>query len=57
MGDGTIIGKVRGLGSSHSGSHHWLIQRFTAIGNLLLIFWFIASVLMLHNLHYDTVRE
>ena len=57
MGDGTTIGKVRGLGSSHSGGHHWLIQRFTAIGNLLLVLWFIASVLMLPNMHYLTVRE
>ncbi len=57
MGDGTSIGKVRGLGSSHSGSHHWLVQRFTAVGNLLLVLWFIASLLMLPNLHYATVRE
>jgi len=57
MGNGTSIGRVRGLGSSHSGSHHWLIQRFTAIGNLLLVLWFIASVMLLPNMHYLTVRE
>ena len=57
MGDGTSIGKVRGLGSAHSGSHHWLLQRFTAIGNLLLVLWFIASLLMLPNLGYGAVRE
>ena len=57
MGNGTSIGNVRGLGSSHSGSHHWLLQRFTAIGNLLLVLWFIASVLLLANMHYLTVRE
>ena len=57
MGNGTSIGRVRGLGSSHSGRHHWLIQRFTAIGNLLLVLWFIASVLLLPNMHYLTVRE
>ena len=57
MGNGTSIGKVRGLGSAHSGSHHWLLQRFTAVGNLLLIFWFIASLLMLPNLSYAAVRE
>lgn len=57
MGNGTSIGKVRGLGSAHSGSHHWLLQRFTAVGNLLLIFWFIASLLMLPNLSYAGVRE
>ncbi len=57
MSNGTPIGKVRGLGSAHHGSHHWLVQRFTAVGNLLLVFWFIASVLMLPNMHYDVVRE
>ena len=30
MGNGTSIGRVRGLGSAHSGAHHWLVQRFTA---------------------------
>ncbi|MFW6245670.1 MAG: succinate dehydrogenase, hydrophobic membrane anchor protein, partial [Fibrobacterota bacterium] len=24
MGNGTSIGRVRGLGSSHDGAHHWL---------------------------------
>ena len=57
MGNGTTIGKVRGLGSAHGGSHHWLLQRFTAIGNLLLVLWFIASLLMLPNLGYGAVRE
>ena len=57
MGNGTSIGKVRGLGSAHNGSHHWLLQRFTAIGNLLLVLWFIASVLMLPNMGYATLRE
>lgn len=37
MGNGTSIGRVRGLGSSHAGTHHWLAQRLTAVGNLILI--------------------
>src|SRR5260221_7906054 len=57
MGEGSSIGRVRGLGSAHNGSHHWLIQRFTAIGNLLLVLWFLASILMLPNMSYATVRE
>jgi succinate dehydrogenase / fumarate reductase, membrane anchor subunit len=57
MGDGTTIGKVRGLGSAKQGSHHWLVQRFTAVGNLLLVLWFVASLLMLPNLGYPSVRE
>lgn len=57
MGNGTSIGRVRGLGSAKAGSHHWLLQRFTAIGNLLLVLWFIASLLMLPNFSYPTVIE
>jgi succinate dehydrogenase / fumarate reductase membrane anchor subunit len=57
MGNGTSIGKVRGHGSAHSGSHHWLMQRFTAIANLLLVFWLLASVLMLPNLNFTSVHE
>lgn len=57
MGNGTNIGKVRGLGSAHSGSHHWLVQRFTAIGNLVLGLWLIASLLLLPDLDYATVHE
>jgi len=57
MGNGTSIGKVRGLGSAHSGAHHWLLQRFTAIGNLLTALFFIGALLMLPDLGYKTVRE
>lgn len=56
MGNGTSIGRVRGLGSAHSGAHHWLLQRFTAIGNLLLGLWFIVSLLLLPDMAYDTVQ-
>jgi len=55
MGNGTSIGRVRGLGSAHNGSHHWLLQRFTAIGNLFLVIWFGISLLMLPDFDYSTV--
>lgn len=55
MGNGTSIGKVRGLGSAHEGAHHWLVQRFTAIGNLVLMSWLLISFLMLGDLSYGTV--
>lgn len=57
MGNGTSIGRVRGLGSAHNGAHHWLLQRFTAVGNLLLMAWFITSVLLLPDLSYGTASE
>jgi succinate dehydrogenase / fumarate reductase membrane anchor subunit len=55
MGNGTSIGKVRGLGSAHEGAHHWLVQRFTAIGNLVLMSWLLISFLMLSDLSYGTI--
>lgn len=57
MGNGTSIGKVRGLGSAHHGAHHWLLQRFTAVGNLVLMLWLAASFIMLPNMGYDTVAK
>ncbi|WAT18145.1 succinate dehydrogenase, hydrophobic membrane anchor protein [Aurantiacibacter sp. MUD11] len=37
MGNGTSIGRVRGLGAAHEGPHHWVMQRFTAVGNLVTV--------------------
>lgn len=55
MGNGTSIGKVRGLGSAHHGAHHWLVQRFTAVGNLVLSLWFLGSLLLLGDLSHANV--
>lgn len=55
MGNGTSIGRVRGLGSAHEGAHHWLIQRFTAIGNLVLMLWLLVSFLFLPAYDHGTV--
>ena len=57
MGNGTSIGRVRGLGSAHSGAHHWLVQRFSAIGNLVLGLWLIISLITLPDYEFKTVRE
>jgi len=56
MGNGTSIGRVRGLGSSHQGPHHWLVQRFTAIGNIVLVVWLLASLLMMPAYDYATIH-
>ncbi|MFA6218560.1 MAG: succinate dehydrogenase, hydrophobic membrane anchor protein [Erythrobacter sp.] len=55
MGNGTSIGRVRGLGSAHHGAHHWLVQRFTAIGNLVLMLFLVTSLALLPNYDYATV--
>ena len=38
------IAKVRGLGSAHSGTGHWMHQKFTAMALLPLIIWFVYHV-------------
>ncbi|WP_420607762.1 succinate dehydrogenase, hydrophobic membrane anchor protein [Novosphingopyxis sp.] len=55
MGNGTEIGRVRGLGSAKEGAHHWIGQRLTAIANLLLLLWFVGSLLLLPSLDYQIV--
>ena len=55
MGNGTSIGRVRGLGSAKSGPHHWIVQRFTAVGNMFLLLWLLFSVLRMPGLDYESV--
>ncbi len=56
MGNGTQLGRVRGLGASGHGADHWLKQRTTAIGNFALMIWFIASMLMLPDYSYQSLH-
>ncbi|MEP3420891.1 MAG: succinate dehydrogenase, hydrophobic membrane anchor protein [Erythrobacter sp.] len=55
MGNGTSIGRVRGLGSSHHGAHHWLTHRFSAITNLVLMSWLIVSIAVLGDYSYGSI--
>jgi len=57
MGNGTGIGRVRGLGSAKHGSMHWWRQRVTAVGNLLLATWFVFSMFRLPALDHVTVVQ
>lgn len=57
MGNGTVIGRVRGLGSSKHGAHHWLLQRFTAVGNLLLVGFFAISLMLMADFSYETLAD
>ena len=57
MGDGTSIGRVRGLGSAKHGAHHWLVQRFTAIGNIILMVWLLVSLALLPGYDYATLHN
>lgn len=55
MGNGTSIGRVRGLGAAHHGAHHWLVQRFTAIGNVVLMSWLLVSLALLGEYSHANV--
>jgi succinate dehydrogenase / fumarate reductase membrane anchor subunit len=57
MDSRTYIGRVRGLGSAKHGGEHWLKQRLTAIGNILLTIWFVASLLLLPNFEHATLAQ
>lgn len=56
MGNGTSIGRVRGLGSAHSGASNWLQERFTGVASLLVSLFLLFSLLMLPSLNFLTVR-
>lgn len=57
MGNGTPIGRVRGLGTAHEGAHHWMLQRFTAIGNLILMSYLVVSFALLGDYGYVAVTK
>jgi succinate dehydrogenase / fumarate reductase membrane anchor subunit len=55
MGNGTQLGRVRGLGAAKAGTVHWWRQRATAVSNAVLMTWFIVSLVRLPSLDYRTV--
>ncbi len=50
------LGKVRGLGAAKSGTHHWWMQRVTAVGMLLLGLFVVASLIQGVARDYLTFR-
>jgi succinate dehydrogenase / fumarate reductase membrane anchor subunit len=57
MGNGTPIGRVRGLGSAREGTHHWLAQRLTAVGNLLAVGFLVISLALMPDHSYAAMRD
>ncbi len=55
MGTGTDLGRVRGLGSAKHGSHHWIMQRITAVGNLILVLWFLITLALMPSYDHETM--
>jgi len=52
----TPLGRVRGLGSARSGTHHFFLQRVTALANLILAIALVAIIISLAGESYATVR-
>lgn len=46
------LGRVRGMGSARSGTHHWWMQRVTSIALLPLTLWFVLSMIGLAGASY-----
>lgn len=55
MGTGTQLGRVRGLGAAKTGTGHWWVQRATAMSNLVLVTWFVVSLIRLPSLDHESV--
>ncbi len=43
----SALGRVRGLGSARAGTHHWWMQRLTAIALVPLTLWFVIAFIRL----------
>ena len=56
MGTGTSIGRVRGLGAAHEGTHHWWRQRLTAGANIALMAWLLVSLARLGGYDLPSVH-
>lgn len=49
------LGKVRGLGSAKNGTHHWWMQKVTAVALIPLTIWFVSSVVQMTQADYEVV--
>ncbi len=52
----TPLKRVRGWGSSKSGTRHWIVQRITAVALIPLVIWFAWFVIGLAHSDYAHVR-
>jgi len=43
----TPLAHAKGLGSAHSGAHHWLLERLTSVALIPLVSWFAYTILQL----------
>lgn len=55
MGNGTGLGRVRGLGAAHEGANDWWHHKISAGSNLVLVLWFLLSIALLPAYDYQTI--
>lgn len=53
----TPLARVRGLGTAKDGTHHWWLQRATAVALVPLTLWFVISLLSVSHADYETFRQ
>lgn len=51
----STLSRVRHLGSAHDGTHHFWVQRLTAVALIPLTVWFVVSIVMLAGAPYEEV--
>jgi succinate dehydrogenase / fumarate reductase membrane anchor subunit len=49
------LGKVRGLGSAKNGTHHWWMQKVSAVALVQLTIWFVSSIVQMTRADYEVV--
>ena len=49
------LGHARGLGSAKQGTHHFWVQRVTAVALIPLTLWFVFSLARLPSVDFDAV--
>ena len=52
----TPLKNVRGIGSARGGTHHFIVQRVTAVALVPLTLWFVWLALSLMHLDYAAAR-
>lgn len=53
----TPLAKARGLGSAKNGTHHWWMQRVTAVALIPLAFWVILFVQQVFYASYPEIKQ
>lgn len=51
------LSKAKNFGAAHEGTHHWVVQRATAIANIPLVVWFVYSVVSMVGRDVETVQS